>query len=98
MIEDEVAVEEEDPDGMDEMIIAARLNASKLRGSCLKGSFAWKHFEPLSSEQAKCKICGYVFKIKCGTTTSMLRHLKTEHGLEKEPEQTPLPEPSVELE
>lgn len=45
---------------------------------CLK-SFVWKHFEKVNAEKAVCIICRCELKTKFGSTSGLLRHLKSKH-------------------
>ena len=63
-------------------------------------SSAWKYFEKIDSETARCNECSKIFKCKGGSTNGLNKHLKNVHDkLDEDPKRKagdePLNQPSV---
>ena len=46
-----------------------------------KDSFVWLHFEDEGNEHAKCKVCKKVLSTSGGSTSGLVRHLKSIHDI-----------------
>lgn len=42
-------------------------------------SFIWNNFTKISSDRAKCDICATILSVRGGSTTNLIRHVKTKH-------------------
>jgi hypothetical protein len=50
----------------------------------VKKAYAWKYFEETGSHSAKCTVedCGTVIQTRGGSTSGLIKHLRTKHNLE----------------
>lgn len=45
-------------------------------------SSVWKHFDKISEDQTRCRLCDKVLKRATGSTSNMIRHLRRQHEIE----------------